>query len=63
MTNCFQCPNYEQCAMVKSAKYLLEKTITYDDFQEAQAIITELKAKESMLREIRTTLEAKYHSI
>lgn len=62
MTNCFQCPNFEQCALVKSAKYLLENSITYDDFQDAQAIITELKAKENMLREIRETLEAKYKS-
>lgn len=60
MTNCFKCPNFDQCAMVKSAKYLLDKTITHDDILEAQSIITELKAKETMLREIRKTLESKY---
>lgn len=60
MNNCLQCPNYDQCPMIQSAKYLLDKSIVLDDLSDAMKLIEELKAKENMLKKIREDLEFKY---
>ena len=59
MNNCLQCPNFDQCPMIQSAKYLLDKSIALDEIPQAMNLIEELKAKENMLKKIREDLEFK----
>jgi hypothetical protein len=45
--------------MIQSAKYLLDKSIAFDEIPQAMNLIEELKAKENMLKKIREDLEFK----
>lgn len=58
--SCFECKNYDECSVIRSAQFLADTEASPDDLVELPHIINNLQKKANFMLHLIKTLEEKY---